>query len=88
MELSDCIGCIVEAFRSVPDFIFFWSVSFPLSSILELVVVESRVDDFVEFEFVFSFYLNRRRGFLYLRGELVLLLRFDERSVAGIVYLH
>jgi len=33
---------------------------------LELVVVESRVDDFVKFVFVFSFYLNRRRGFLDL----------------------
>ena len=66
MELSDCIGCIVEVFGGVPDFVFFWSVSFPLSTVLELVVVESTVDDFVEFVFVFSFYLNRRRGFLYL----------------------
>jgi len=33
---------------------------------LELVVVDSRVDDFVEFVFVFSFYLDRRRGFFDL----------------------
>jgi len=33
---------------------------------LELVVVESRVDDSVEFIFVFSFYLDRRRGFFDL----------------------
>jgi len=33
---------------------------------LELVVVESRVDDFVEFVFVVFFYLDRRRGLLDL----------------------
>ena len=88
MELSDCIGCIVEVFVGVPDFVFFWSVSFPLSSVLELVVVELGVDDFVEFVFVFSFYLNRRRGFWCLRGELVVLVRFKKRYVDGIVYLH
>ena len=60
VESFDCECCIVEVFRRVPDFIFFWSVSFPLRSVLELVVVEPRVDDFVEFVFVFSFYLNRR----------------------------
>ena len=83
MELSDCIGCIVEVLRWVPDFFFFWSVSFPLSSVLELIIVETRVDDFVEFVFVFSFYLNRRRGFLYLQGELVVLVRFKNRYVDG-----
>ena len=88
MELSDCIGCIVEVFGGVPDFVFFRSVSFPLSSVLELVVVESRVDDFFEFVFVFSFYLDRRRGFLYLQGESVVLVRFKKRYVDGVVYLH
>ena len=88
MELSDCIAYIVEVFVGVPDFVFFWSVSFPLSSVLELVVVESRVDDFVEFVFVSSFYLNRRRGFLYLRRESVVLIRFKKRDVDGVVYLH
>ena len=62
----DCVFCIVEVFRGVPDFIVFWCVTFPPSSILELVVVESQVDDFVEFVFVFSFYLNMRRGFFDL----------------------
>jgi len=33
---------------------------------LELVVVEWRVDDLVKFVFVFSFYLDRRRGFFDL----------------------
>jgi len=33
---------------------------------LELVVVESRVDNFVEFVLVFSFYLNWRREFFDL----------------------
>ena len=76
MDLSDCISCIVEVFGGVPDFVFFWSLSFPLSWVLELVVVESRVDNLVRFVFVFSFYLNRRRGFLDSRGESVVLVRF------------
>jgi len=50
--------------------------------------VESRVDDFVEFVFVFSFYLNRRRGFFHLRGEWVVLVGFEERDVEGVVYGH
>jgi len=33
---------------------------------LELIVVELRVDDLVEFVFVFSFYVDRRRGFFDL----------------------
>jgi len=33
---------------------------------LEFVVVELRVHDLVEFGFVFSFYLDRRRGFFEL----------------------
>ena len=66
VESFDCECCIVEVFRRVPDFVFFWSVSFPLRSVLEFVVVEPRVDDFVEFVFVFSFYLNRRGWLLDL----------------------
>ena len=66
VESSDCLFCLVEVFRGVPDFIVFCSVALPLSSILDLVIVESRVADFVEFLFVFSFYLNRRRGFFDL----------------------
>jgi len=66
VESLDFVFCIVEVFRGVTDFMVFWGVAFPLSSILELVVVESRVDDFVVFGFVFSFYMNRRRGFFDL----------------------
>jgi len=50
--------------------------------------VESRVDDFVEFVFVFSFYLNRRRGFFDLCGELVVLVGFEEGDVKCVVYGH
>ena len=88
MDLSDCIACIVEVFGGVPDFVFFWSVSLPLSSVLELVVVELRVDNLLEFEFVFSLYLDRSRGFLDLRRESVVLIRFEMRYVDGVVYLH
>ena len=59
-----------------------------LSSVLELVVVESRVNDFVEFVFVFSFYRNRRRGFCFLRGKSIVLVGFEEGDVEGIVYSH
>ena len=50
--------------------------------------MESRVDDFVEFVFVFFFYLNRRRGFVDLRGESVVLVRFKEGDVECVVYGH
>jgi len=50
--------------------------------------MESRVDDFVEFLFVFSFYLNRRRVFFDLRGELIVWVRFEEGDVEGVVYGH
>jgi len=63
VESLDCVFRLIEVFRRVTDFIVFWRVVFPLSSILKPLVVESRVDDFVEFVFVFSLYLNRRRGF-------------------------
>jgi len=60
VESLDRVFCIVEVFCGVPDFIVFWLVAFPLSSVLEHVVVESRVDDLVEFV------LDRRRGFFDL----------------------
>ena len=82
------MGCIVQVFGGLLDIVFLWSVSFPLSSVLELVVMESRVDDLVEFVFVSSFYLNRRRAFLDLREESVVLVRFEKRNVDGVVYLH
>ena len=50
--------------------------------------MESRVDDFVEFVFVFYFYLNRRRGFFDLRGESMVLVGFEGRDVEGVVYGH
>ena len=62
----DCVFCMVEAFCGVPDFIVFWGVAVPLSSRFELVVVESGVNNFVEFVLVFSFYLNTWRGLLDL----------------------
>jgi len=48
--------------------------------------VESRVDDFIAFVFLFSFYLNRRRGFFDLRGESVVLVRLEEEDVGFVVY--
>jgi len=55
--------------------------------------VELRVDDFVEFVFVefvfiFSFDVNRRRGFFDLGGELVVLVRFEVGDVECVVYGH
>ena len=50
--------------------------------------MESRVDDFVAFLFVFSLYLHRRRGFFDLGGESVVLVRFEEGDVEYVVYGH
>jgi len=55
---------------------------------LEFLVVESRVDDLVEFVFVFSFYLDRRRGLFDLCGESVVLVRFEEEDLERLVYGH
>ena len=66
MKSFDSVSGMFEVTSRVPDFVVFRRITGPLGSILELVVVESRVDDFVEFVFVFSFYLNRRRWFLNL----------------------
>ena len=86
VESLNCVFCMVEVFCLVPDFVVFWWVTFPLSSILEHVIVELRVDDFVDFVFVFSVSLNRRGRFLDLRGEVVVLVRFQERDVKCVVY--
>jgi len=86
VESLDCVFCIVEVFCWVQDFVIFWSVAFPLISALDLVVVESRVDDFIEFVFVFSLDRNRRRGSFDLRAESVALVRFKEVDVEGLVY--
>ena len=66
MKSFDTVGCMFEVASRVPVFIVFRRITCPLGSVLELVIMESRVDDFVEFVFVFSFYLNRRRWFLDL----------------------
>ena len=48
--------------------------------------MESTVDNFVEFVFVLSFYLNRRRGFFDSLGESVVLVKFEERDVECVMY--
>ena len=88
MKSFDGVSGMFEVTGRVPDFVVFRRITSPLSSILELVVVESRVNDFVDFVSVFSFYLYRRRRFLDLRGELVVFVRFEERDVECIVYFH
>jgi len=50
--------------------------------------VGSRVDDCVDFVFVFSFYQNRRSGFFDLIGKSVVLVRFQEGHVECLVYDH
>src|ERR1700743_1431131 len=69
MKSFDGVGCMFEVARRVPDFIVVRRITGPRGAVLEFVVVESRVDDFVEFVFVFSFYLNRRRWFMNLRRK-------------------
>ena len=66
MKSFDGVSGMSEIASRLPGFIVFRRITGPLGSVLELVVVESRVDDFVELVFVFSFYLNRRRWFLDL----------------------
>ena len=78
MKSFDGVGCMFEVTSRVPDFVVFRRITGLLGSVLKFVVVESRVDDLVEFLFVFSFYLNRRRWFLYLRGKFVFLVGFEE----------
>ena len=66
MKSFDCVGCMLEVASRIPDLVVFRRITGPLGSVLEFIVVESRVDDFVEFIFVFFFYLGRRRRFLSL----------------------
>ena len=66
----------------------FGSIAFQFSAILELLVVGSRVDDFLEFVFLCSFYLNRRKVILDLKEELVALVRFEEGDVECVVNGH
>ena len=78
MKSFDTLSGMFEVTGRVPDFIVFRRTTGPLCSTLELIVVESRVDDFVEFVFLFSFYLNRRRWFWNLRRKLVVFIRFEQ----------
>ena len=55
MKSFDGVGCMFEVASRIPDFVVFRRITGPLGSVLELVVVELRVDDFVEFIFLFSF---------------------------------
>ena len=57
---------IFEVFCWVPGLVVFWRITGPLSTVLVVVPVKARVDDFFEFLFWFSVYLNRRRGSLDL----------------------
>ena len=50
--------------------------------------MEARVDDLVEFVFVFSFYLSRRRGFFDLIVESVVLVGFEEGDMECVVCGH
>ena len=57
---------IFEVFCGVPGFVVFWRITGTLGTVLEFVSVTARVDDFFEFVFWFSVYLNRRRRSLDL----------------------
>ena len=78
MKSFDCVDCMFEVASRVPDIVVFLRITDPLGSALKLVVVESRVDDFVKFVFVFSFYLKRRRGLFNLRGKFVGFVGFEQ----------
>src|ERR1700759_5673630 len=69
MKSFDGVDCMFEVASRVPDLIVFRRITGPIGSVLELIIVESRVYYFVELVFVFSFYLNRRRWFSGLLGE-------------------
>ena len=88
MKSFDGAGCMFKVASGVSDSVVFRRVAGPLGPILELDIVESRVDDFVEFLFVLSFYLNSMRGFLNLSGKLVFFVGFEKRDVECVVYSH
>ena len=76
MELFNSDAGIFEVFCWVPGFVVFWRITCPLGTVLEFVSVKARVDDFLEFVFWFSVYLNRRGRSLDLSGELVVFVGF------------
>ena len=67
-----------EVASRVPDVLVFRRMTGPLGLVLKLVVVELRVNNFVDFLFVFALYLSRRRWFLDLRGKFIVFVRFEE----------
>ena len=46
MKSFDSVSGMFEVTSRVPDFVVFRRITGPLGSVLKLVVVESRVDDF------------------------------------------
>ena len=66
MELFNGDAGIFEVFYWVPGLVVFWRITGPLGTVLEFVSVKARVDDFFEFVFWVSVYLNRRRRCLDL----------------------
>ena len=78
VELFSGEAGIIEVFCWVPGFIVFRRITGPLGSILECVTVEARVNNFFQFVFGFSVYLNRRRRSLNLGGKLVVFVGFEE----------
>jgi len=63
-------------------------MAIPFGWILEIVVLESNVDDFVEFVFLLSLCLKRRMWFFDLRGESVVLVRFEKGDLECVVSGH
>ena len=78
MKSFHSVSGMFEVTSRVPDFVVFRRKTGPHGLVLKLVVVESRVDYFVEFVFALAFYLDRRRWLLYLRGKLVVFVGFEE----------
>ena len=66
VELFDGDAGIFEIFCGVPGLVVFWRITGLLGTVLEFVSVKARVNDFFEFVFWFSVYLNRRRRSLDL----------------------
>ena len=67
---------IVKVLCGIPGLVVCWRVTCPLGTVLKFLSVKARVDDFFEFLHRFSFYLDRRRRGLYLRGKQVVFVEF------------
>ena len=66
VELLNGHACIAKVVCWVPGLIVFWRVTGPLGTVLQAVSVNARVDNFFQFVFWFSLYLNRQRRCLDL----------------------